>query len=368
MAFFNITSSAEFTGASVIFADGTTKTIASDNPNYEAVKVGLLDGSLTDDQLLELIAPFELIYKTLTKLSERVARKGNKLLFDGDVVSTKLSSFIIELMNEGKEESWKAYIAFMEKLYTNPSETSREHLFHFIEANGLQVTPDGHIVLYKGTKEDGKSTRAGYGIVNGVEFENDNLQNAVGTVIEIPRSRVNADRDALCSVGLHVGAYEYVTGQYASTWPKMWTVIVNPRDVVAVPHDFKSSKIRVTRYQVVEELGATRSAKKHEGLVWTPPTTAPVEVPAEAVQVTAAAPAQATPEATAQAKVVENVIQRAASAPAAGGSRVAEYEQVIRDLIAQDPNVSLRRYRSKKVTAARRAEFRQAAENLGFKL
>lgn len=346
MAFFTISKSAEFSGATVVFPDGSTQTIASDNSNYQTVVDGLLDGSLTDDDLLNLIAPFEAIYKTLTKLSERVARKGSKLLFDGDVVNNALTAFIIELMNEGKEDSWQAYIRFMEKLYTNPSKASQEHLFHFIESNGLQVTPDGDIVLYKGTQEDGYSTREGYGIVNGVEIEHGKLLNGLGSIIEIPRSKVDENRAQTCSTGLHVGAFEYVTGQYYSQWPKVWTVIVNPRDVVAVPHDFKSSKIRVARYVVVEH---NKDVQKHKGLVWTPPAVKLVE-PAK--------PKKVEKKPDAKATVVKAVVQKAAA-----GSRVEEYKALIQ---SGGAGKDLKRFRNKRVTAGRRAEFDQAVSDLGL--
>lgn len=351
MAHFTITSGDEFSGVTVIFPDGSTQTMTSDNKNYSEVVRGLIEGDLTDDELLDLIAPFEAIYKKLTKLSERVARKGSKLLFDGDVVNNALSKFIIDLMDsENNEAGWRAYVAFMEKLYTNPSETSREHLFHFIDANGLQVTPDGDIVLYKGTEEDGHSSRAGYGIVNGEEVENGKLLNSLGAVIEIPRAMVDADRSQLCSVGLHVGAYEYVRGTYRDQWPRLWTVLVNPRDVVAVPHDFKSSKIRVTRYVVVED----NTAKvKHEGVVWEPVAIPAPEV--KPVEVSVAEP---------EVKPVTVTIDTSAKKVAIpAGSRVAEYEKLIK---SGGAGKNLKRFRNKSVTAGRRTEFDQAVANLGL--
>lgn len=346
MVNYTITRSDEFSGATVLFSDGTPRPIASDNPNFEKVRDALLNDTLSEDELLELIAPFEAVYKTLTKLSERVSRKGNKLLFDGDPVNNALSKHIIEIMNEGgNDESWRAYVAFMERLYTNPSLESREHLFAFIENNGLLVTPDGYLVAYKSTKQDGRSTYAGYGIVDGKEYENDYLPNYVGAVVEIPRSMVDANRGVACSVGLHVGAYSY-----ASTYSeRLWTVIVDPRDVVSVPSDHSDAKIRVARYQIVEE---------NVDRVQYPGTVKSFDLPVVEEPEVEDEP---TPEET----VVAAVVQKAA---AGDGSRVAEYEQVIRDLIARDPNVSLRRYRSKRVTAARRDEFKQAANNLGFKL
>jgi hypothetical protein len=343
MANFTITSNDEFTGATVIFDDGTVQTIAGDNQNYKKVIEGLLAGDLTDDELLQLISPFELVYRTLTKLSERVSRKGMKLRFDGDVIDNALTKHIIAIMDGGgSENEWSAYVRFMEKLYTNPSKQSQEHLFHFIEKNGLLLTPDGDAVFYKGTQRDGKSTRAGYGIVNGVEFENDYLQNEVGTVVEIPRSMVDDNRGVACSVGLHVGDFSYASGFGSG---KLFTVIVNPRDVVSVPSDNQDRKVRVARYVVVEE---NTARVKYDGTikVFTP---AEPEVKAEElpkVEVTT------TP-----------VTAKAATSTAGAGSRVEEYKTLIRNGGA---GKNLRRYRNKRVTSGRRQEFDEAVRQLGL--
>ena len=351
MAHFTITSDEEFSGATVIFADGSTHVIGSDNPNYSQVVRELLAGEASDDELLDLISPFEAIYKTLTRLSERVSRKGSKLLFDGDVVNSALGKYIIELMNEGAEESWKAYIAFMEKLYTNPSEESRDHLFHFIAANGLQITPDGDLVLYKSTREDGSSTYAGYGIVNGVEFEHDYLINSVGAVVEIPRSKVDANRGVACSVGLHVGAFSY-----ANTYSRrLWTAIVNPRDVVSVPSDHNDAKIRVARYQIVEEntkrIQYTGAVKSFETPVSTEEPRV-VEAKTEPVISTGAITAK-TPDG--------NTASTSVRWP--DGSRVPEYIKLIQ---SGGAGKNLRKYRNKSVTAGRRTEFDEAVKALGL--
>lgn len=346
MAFFNITSDDEFKGATVILDDGSTHTIGHDNINYQTLVTGLLTGDLSDDQILKLVSPFELAYRTLTRLSERVSRKGNKLLFDGDVTDNSLTKHIIKIMNGGgSEDEWVAYVNFMEKLYTNPSAESRDHLFHFIEAHGLLLTPEGDIVLYKSTRADGRSTYAGRGIVDGVEYENDYLPNSVGAVVEIPRSMVDDNRGVACSTGLHLGSFGFAN-TYAE---RLWTAIVNPRDVVSVPSDHNDAKIRVARYQIVEE---NVDRVEYEG------TVKAFDKPE--------APAPVIPE----VEVVTEKIEAPVSVPvkSANGSRVAEYETVIRALIKADPNANLKRYRSKKITAGRRDEFTQAAKNLGFKL
>jgi hypothetical protein len=111
----------------------------------------------------------------------------------------------------------------------------------------MTVTEDGDLLAYKGVNVDGTSVHAGYGIVNGEEFEHANLPNEVGSVIEIPRSMVDTNRGAACSVGLHVGDYSYAS----SFARRLLTVVVNPRDVVSVPSDSEDRKVRVARYTVI---------------------------------------------------------------------------------------------------------------------
>lgn len=338
--YYNITSSWDFTGVSIILEDGSTLVVDDNHPRYADVIAGLIGNTLTEEDVFGIVSPFDLIYKKLTKLSERVSRKGNKILFDGDVIKNALTDHIVEIMNGGDENEWKAYVRFMERLYENPSEQSREHLFHYIEGNGLQITPDGYLSMYKGTRDNGEATHQGYGIVNGIEFENAYLLNSLGAIVEIPRSMVDENRGATCSVGLHVGAFEYMKTS-GMPWTRAWRVLVNPRDVVSVPHDYNSSKIRVSRYQIVEDLGSVRDAVKHEGRVWDPQS---VDQPVETAKLDE--PAREVPD----------------------GSRIPEYENVIRALLKADPNANLKRYRSKRVTQNRRDEFKKAAENLGFKL
>lgn len=346
MAHFTITSDDEFSGATVIFNDGTTQVIGSDNANYGKVVAGLLGGNLTDEELLELISPFELIYKKLTKLSERVSRKGMRLFFDGDPVANALAQHIIKIMDEGApEEEWQAYIRFWEKVATNPSTKSQDELFLFIEKHGLLLTPDGDAVFYKSTRRDGSSTYAGYGIVDGVEYENANLKNHVGAVVEIPRSMVDGNRGIACSVGLHVGDFSY-----ASTYSdRLWTVLVNPRDVVSVPSDANERKIRVCRYTVVEE---NADRVKYDGKIKIFDLDEP-EVEEDEPTV----------------RPVQNVVVLDLDTKRVvpqGGSRVAEFKATIRTLLGQDPNYNLKKYRNKKVTSARRAEFDQAVSDLGL--
>lgn len=355
MAHFTITSGDEFSGATVIFPDGSTQTIASDNKNYSEVVRGLIEGDLTDEEILDLIAPFEAIYKKLTRLSERVSRKGMRLFFDGDLVTHRLANHIVTIMDGGSpQEEVTAWLRFWEKAATNPSTKSQDELFIFVEKHGLSITPDGDAVLYKGVRNDFTSSHAGPGIVDGVEYEKANLPNKVGSVLELPRSWVDDNRRIECSKGLHVGDFTYAS-TFAS---KLLTVLVNPRDVVSVPYDENDRKIRVCRYTVIEETPDRKpytdtiisfDAKEDDDT----PTTVLVSV---------------DPAAPEDVPVIVKVDTSTKKVVYPEGSRIPEYKNLIEALIKLDPNTNLKRYKSKKITAGRRAEFEAAASELGYKL
>lgn len=358
MAYYTITSDAEFSGVTVIFPDGGTHTIGSDDDNFEKVVAGLFPTqTLSDDELLELVAPFEAVYKKLTKLSERVSRKGTKLFFDGDLAAHRLATHIISVMDSGApEEEWAAWLKFWEKAATNPSVKGQDEFFIFVEKHGLQITPDGDAVLYKAVRADGTSMHAGPGIVDGVEYEYDHLPNHVGAVVEIPRSKVDPQRRTACSTGLHVGDHSYAAYYLGSNAPRLLNVLVNPRDVVSVPLDENDRKIRVCRYIVLSE---NPDKKKWDKTVISFSELGLPEPEVEEAE-------EETPQ-TIKVNVTKRKIETPAPA-ATGGSRKDEYKALITALMKADPTTNLKRYKNKRITAGRRDEFEAAANELGYKL
>src|ERR1019366_5793465 len=133
---------------------------------------------------------------------------------------------------------------------SNPNEHSREQLYSWLDARDFTITSDGNLVGYKGVKSDLKSVHSGPGIVNG-EAINGHLDNSPGNTVEIARSVVQHDPSNGCASGLHVGTYDY-----ARSWGTVTLKVeVNPRDVVSVPTDCDAAKVRVCRYEVIEQVG-----------------------------------------------------------------------------------------------------------------
>lgn len=335
--FFTITRSEEFTGATVII-DGTPYPISKDHPNYDEVAEYLqhAEEPLDADYLVALINPVTAVSTDLIRLSDRFTLGGNTLYFDGDGVHSSLAEHIVRVFKEStgeeREAGFTSYIAFAEKLFTNPNPESIEHLYDFATHHKLTITEDGDLLLYKSTNLDGTSTYAGAGIVttpDGVvtEYKSDYLPNAVGNVVEIPRSLVDTNRHASCSTGLHVGAFNY-----ASSYSKrLFNVKVNPRDVVSVPHNSSAAKIRVARYEIIGE-----NVKKAE-------TTTP-SVKVKAVS---------TPVAD-------------TSLSAEDRAKVDEFKAAIPGIIKGGWTKKLVTYANKKVTRGQRDNFKLAIAELGL--
>lgn len=334
---YQITSNDEFSGASILI-DGEPYTVSSSHPDWADIRDGLIDETYDADELLELINPAAGVAAGLTRLSERVTFDAGTIFFDGDELDNSLTKHIIRILNdsdsaERAEKHYAPFVAFLEKLYTNPSKKSRKHLYSFVESHGITITDNGDFIAYKGVNNDGTSIHKGYGIVNGVVFESANLKNEVGAVVEIPRARVDNDRSVACSTGLHAGTYDYAR----SFAPRLLTVTINPRDVVSVPSDYQNAKIRVSRY-VVKELAPNAQ--------YDTPSFTPAEPENEFASDAAVAAA------------------KNASDPTDFAARVDRMVDVI-DALPKDTN--LRKYRNKKVTAKNRLPFDEAVKALGLK-
>ena len=199
----------------------------------------------------------------LTSLSDRVKVSGNVLLYDGDPIDSSLSRHILRLVSEGDAVGWKSLVNFLEKVQQNPVEHSRENLYSWIADRDFTLLPNGDLILYKGVSVDDEglfwSINSGTAIVNDVVVSG-LIPNQPGSVIEMPRSKVQANPGVGCSTGLHGGTYAY-----ASDFSRggLLTIQVNPADVVSVPTDCEAQKMRVCRYTVL-------SAVEHEylGTVW----------------------------------------------------------------------------------------------------
>lgn len=232
------------------------------NPNMNVLSV----------DLYELMSPVANVQKSIESdfyLSENMKIVNGVIKFGEYTLEETLSDHLLSLLDDDNTPKdtklWKSYVTFLDNLHQNVNEDIRKQLFRWMEyenqaGNGFGITEDGCIVGYKGcdgTVLEPKSKFTGKAIVDGVEFDG-SIPNKVGSVIQMPRSAVQYDPQVGCSVGLHVG-----TRDYAVRWaPILLLVKVNPRDVVSVPYEVESQKMRVCEYTVLEVTDANSEHKR----------------------------------------------------------------------------------------------------------
>lgn len=234
------------------FIDGEMYTASNDHPNWAAIAAGAVAG---DESIVDLFDVSQTVSKRFEQLTERVSVRNGQVYFDGDVLDRAETKQIVRFLDSDVED-WEPLVLFLEKVQTNPNEHSREQLYSWLEHHDFPIDSDGDIIAYKGVRVVGGpdyfSINHGKAIVDGEEHSGA-IPNAIGSVVEMPRSEVHHDPTTGCSRGLHAGTWDYASGFAQGA---VLTVKINPRDVVSVPTDSDWAKVRVCRYIVT---GVTES-------------------------------------------------------------------------------------------------------------
>lgn len=158
----------------------------------------------------------------------------------GQVMPESLSKRVLAFAQQNLEI--EPLIKFWENLCENPEQRSREHLFAFLDHNGIPITEDGCFIGYKRVRHDWTDCYTG------------KIDNSIGQFPEMPRSEVNPDPNETCSRGLHIAAWDYLpTMDHQNHNNRTVECKVHPKDVVAVPTDYNGQKMRVCRYEVIGE-------------------------------------------------------------------------------------------------------------------
>lgn len=228
--------------------------------------ITLEDMTLYAGRYFDLFNHLKFVFKDKIEMSTRITMTENNVLIDGEPVEDSLANQLIK-MSETKDEddrNWNAFVNFVEKLYSGPSKDVRDQLFRwlmreFTKTGYLTLTPDGDFIGYKGYKfaddrtdlaphqREIESVHSGTAFVNGEEIKG-YISQKKGDIVTMPRNTVTDDPEIGCATGLHVG-----TWNYARDWGSVvYAVKVNPADVVSVPYECDSQKIRCQKYEVLE--------------------------------------------------------------------------------------------------------------------
>lgn len=218
-----------------VFFDGQVYALARNNKHADKVIQLIKEGKF--EQVANEINLLNSIRSYVKGAMEII---GNGIYYNGKPVHNALVQRILNMKAEGF--SIEPMLKFLENLLQNPSASSREELYGFLEVNDIPITDDGCFLAYKKVRHNWTDVHSG------------KYSNKVGNTLSMPREEVDADRNKTCSTGFHFCGLSYLAH---FSGERLISVKINPRDVVSIPIDYDNAKGRCCIYQVVAELSSS---------------------------------------------------------------------------------------------------------------
>jgi hypothetical protein len=215
--------------------EGQSYTIDKDHPKYNDA----LDAIRSKDynRFVDLVNITKQVNSYLS--TSGVSVVDGAVTYNGEVIHNTLTKRILDFMREGLP--YEPLIKFFENLMENPSKRAVDELYDFLEAGELPITEEGHFLAYKNVRS------------NFMDIYSGTFRNMIGDVCEMPRNRVDEDKDRTCSYGLHFCSIKYLPHFADGDNGKTMVVKINPKDVIAIPTDYQNTKGRCCKYEVVSE-------------------------------------------------------------------------------------------------------------------
>lgn len=235
---------------SMIMSKNSISFILNDEGTYRNIQVNKADSKYNDllplikakdeEGIINLLIGKRIKFELFIKGNFEVTKDTNQIYHreTETLIGPYLSKTILEWSELGFPV--EPLVNFHLKVMKNPNPDSVEDLYRFLEANSFAITDEGNFIGYKRVtrKEDG----------NLYDSHTRTILNNVGETVTMPREKCNSNRNESCSSGLHVGAFAYVNGFTGNV-----TVLceVSPENVVSVPLDYNSQKMRCCEYKVL---------------------------------------------------------------------------------------------------------------------
>jgi hypothetical protein len=222
-------------GFITVVLDGERHSINAGNTLFSKA----LDAYKADDwdAFIACVNP-EIRLKSLYASYEGIEVKDGNLYVFGDPVHSTLATRVLSFLEHGLD--CVHLFKFILKLNLNPSKRAVDELYTFLEHRALPITDNGNFLAYKAVRADYTDKHTG------------KFLNTVDAVLEMPRNKVDDDKNVGCSYGFHAGTVEYAK-DFLGGQGHLMIVEINPADVVSIPTDCQFQKLRTCKYKVVGE-------------------------------------------------------------------------------------------------------------------
>jgi hypothetical protein len=222
-------------GFLTVVIDGKQHTILASNPMFASAVSAYQTKDF--DALMLALDPSRKFLNLYAKY-EKIEVKDGSVFVDGDAIQSVVADRIINFLADGVD--CLPIFKFITRLQLNPSKRAVDELYTFLEHKHLPLTETGTFLAYKAVRNDYTDKHTG------------KFFNGVGELLEMPRNKVDDDKNVGCSYGFHAGTLKYAS-EFACGSDKLVLVEIDPADVVSIPTDCEFQKLRTCRYKVVAE-------------------------------------------------------------------------------------------------------------------
>lgn len=245
----NTTPAVIITGSGRVSAtiDGMAYTIDNDHPKYKQALDAIRNNQW--DTFVQLVNISQQVQSYFSGTGVQIV--DGAVTYNGETIHNTLTKRILTFMRDGFP--YEPLLKFFGNLMENPSKRAVDELYDFLEAGELPITEDGCFLAYKNVRS------------NYMDIHSGTFRNQVGDVCEMPRNRVDEDKERTCSYGLHFCSIQYLPHFSDSDGGHTMIVKINPKDVVAIPADYNNTKGRCSRYEVVAEYKGDWRSKVDRG-------------------------------------------------------------------------------------------------------
>jgi hypothetical protein len=218
-----------------VFHAGRSKTVYQQDPQYAAVYKQAVSAEY--QEAMDAADMETAVNSHFDNQGGDYHVENGVVYFRGTKLRSELNDRVVNMVAQNHDMS--VMTNFLAKLVKNPSSRVQEQLYSFLQANDLPMMEDGRVMMFKRIKNDWTDCWSG------------TINNSIGNVISVERHEVDDDPSRTCSHGLHVCSIEYLAHFGGE---RLIGVAVDPADVVAIPYDYNNSKVRVCKYEVINEL------------------------------------------------------------------------------------------------------------------
>lgn len=232
----------------IVALNGIPYTIDVFDPRYEEIAEAIYD---KDEEKLEMLLSIRgRASKMMDDLSNYdINEVGGDYTYKGNPVAFDLNDYLRSAVEDG---NYMPVVNFIQRLYKNPNNDTRQRLFTFMEKNRMPIDDQGRFLAYKAVRSNYYDKHSG------------SVYNGVGTIVpKMEWDEVDTDPTNYCSRGYHACAKSYIDDFFYSEGDKVVAVAIAPEDVASIPDDYDGAKLRCRTYEVVSDITHTYETDKN---------------------------------------------------------------------------------------------------------